>query len=300
MDKLEAMHVFTKVVAGGSYAEAARHLGLTRSAVSKAVMELEHMLGVRLFDRTTRHVRPTEAGRAYHERCMAILGEIEEAENQVAGLNETPRGRLRVNAPMTFGTAYLSSAIADFLSTHPQVRVELTLNDRIIDPLEEGFDVTIRIGALADSSLIARRIATSKVFVVAAPEFLARHGTPGDIAEAARLPWLTYGQSAGPSKITFGRKEEAVTIEVDACLCANNGEVLREAACAGLGLTILPDFILGPRMREGRLTPILTDTSPAELPIHALYAPNRYLAAKSRAFIDFLAARYATPGWAAH
>jgi DNA-binding transcriptional LysR family regulator len=137
MDKLEAMNAFAKVVAAGSYAEAARRLGLTRSAVSKAVMELEQLLGARLLDRTTRRVTPTEAGRAYYERCVAIIADVEETESQISRLNDAPRGTLRVNAPMSFGTRYLGAAVADFMARYPELRIELILNDRFIDPLEE-------------------------------------------------------------------------------------------------------------------------------------------------------------------
>ena len=160
MDKLEAMNAFAKVVAAGSYAEAARRLGLTRSAVSKAVMELEQILGARLLDRTTRRVTPTEAGLAYYERVASILADVEETELQISRLHEEPRGVLKVNAPMSFGILYLGDAIAEFMARYPELRLELVLNDRFIDPLEEGVDVTIRIGALSDSSLIARRAGT--------------------------------------------------------------------------------------------------------------------------------------------
>src|SRR5262249_28929721 len=176
MDKLGAMNAFAKVVALGSYAEAARSLGLTRSAVSKAVQELEASLGVRLLDRTTRRVSPTEAGRAYHERCVDILASIEETELQVSRLHEEPRGVLKVNGPMSFGTAYLGAAIAEFMTRYADLKVELTLNDRFIDPLEEGVDVTVRIGTLADSSLIARKLAPARRVLAASPASLATHG----------------------------------------------------------------------------------------------------------------------------
>ena len=150
MDKLDAMNAFAKVVAAGSYAEAARRLGLTRSAVSKAVMELEQILGARLLDRTTRRVTPTEAGLAYYERCVSILADVEETEIQISRLHDEPRGVLKINAPMSFGTMYLGAAVAEFMARYPELRIELVLNDRFIDPLEEGVDVTVRIGALAE------------------------------------------------------------------------------------------------------------------------------------------------------
>ena len=172
MDKLDAMQAFTKVVALGSYAEAGRQLGLTRSAVSKGVIELEQILGARLLDRTTRKVSVTEAGMAYYERCLAILADIEETELQVSRLHDEPKGTLKVNAPMSFGTLHVGRAVADFMAAYPDLRVELALNDRFIDPVEEGFDVTIRIADLKDSSLIARKLAPSRRVLVASPDYV--------------------------------------------------------------------------------------------------------------------------------
>ena len=159
MDKLEAMQAFSRVVALGSYAEAGRALGLTRSAVSKAVLELEHVLGVRLLDRTTRRVGPTEAGRAYYERCIDVLALIDETEAQISRLHDVPKGVLKINAPMSFGARYLGDATAAFMNAYPDLKVELTLNDRFVDPIEEGADVTIRIATLESSSLVARKLA---------------------------------------------------------------------------------------------------------------------------------------------
>src|SRR3954468_14907272 len=173
------MNAFARVVAVGSYAEAARRMGLTRSAVSKAVTELEQLLGVRLLDRTTRRVTPTEAGRAYHERIVGILAEVESTESAVARLHDEPKGLLKINAPMSFGTLYLGPAIAEFMVAYDELRIELVLNDRFIDPIEEGVDITVRIGALPDSSLIARKLAAARRFLVASPAYLRSHGTPG-------------------------------------------------------------------------------------------------------------------------
>ena len=176
MDKLDAMNAFAKVVAHGSYAEAARALGLTRSAVSKAVMELEQLLGARLLDRTTRRVSPTEAGLSYYERCLDILARVEETELQVSRLHDEPKGVLKINAPMSFGALYLGDAVAAFMADYPDLRIELMLTDRFIDPVEEGVDVTIRIADLADSSLIARKLASTRRVVVASPAYIAQFG----------------------------------------------------------------------------------------------------------------------------
>src|SRR4051812_12837277 len=178
MDKLDAMSAFARVVTAGSYAEAARRMGLTRSAVSKAVTELEQLLGVRLLDRTTRRVTPTEAGRAYYERVTGILADVESTESAVSRLPDEPKGLLKINAPMSFGTLYLGPAIAEFMVAYADLRIELILNDRFIDPIEEGVDVTVRIAALPDSSLIARRLAPARRVLAASPAYLKKHGTP--------------------------------------------------------------------------------------------------------------------------
>ncbi|HEX5666520.1 MAG TPA: LysR family transcriptional regulator, partial [Hyphomicrobium sp.] len=200
MDKLEAMNAFAKVVALGSYAEAARALGLTRSAVSKAVMELEHHLGARLLDRTTRRVGPTEAGLAYYERCLDVLSRIEETELQISRLQHEPKGLLRINAPMSFGALYLGRAIADFMVAYPDLRIELTLTDRFIDPIEEGVDVTIRIAALNDSSLIARKLAAARIVIAASPEYLKQHGAPATPADLLHHRCLVYGHTSTLAK----------------------------------------------------------------------------------------------------
>ncbi len=298
MDKLDAMNAFAKVVAAGSYAEAARRLGLTRSAVSKAVMELEQLLGARLLDRTTRRVAPTEAGRAYYERCVSILADVEETEIQISRLHDAPRGVLKINAPMSFGTRYLGAAVADFTRRYPDLKIELILNDRFIDPLEEGVDVTVRIGVLSDSSLIARRLAPARLALVASPHYLAQAGTPQTPEDLGQHRCLTYGHMAATQRWTLTREGGPVTVPVDSRLCSNNGDVLREAALSGNGITNLPTFLIGPDIAEERLRVVLADYPPAPLGIYALYAPNRYLAAKTRVFIDFLAERFGeAPEW---
>ena len=298
MDKLEAMNAFAKVVAAGSYAEAARRLGITRSAISKAVLELERILGARLLDRTTRRVTPTEAGLAYYERCVSILAEVEETEIQISRLHDEPKGVLKINAPMTFGTLYLADAVAEFMARYDDLKIELILNDRFIDPLEEGVDVTVRIGVLADSSLIARRLAPARRVLVAAPDYLKHRGipqTPGDLSDHR---CLSYGQIAAVHRWQLVEEGKAINVSVTSSLCSNNGEVLRAAAVAGNGIANLPTFIVGPDIGAGRLQPVLPHAPPTELGIYALYAPNRYLAAKSRLFIDFLAERFGdTPDW---
>ena len=298
MDKLDAMNAFARVVATGSYAEAARRLGLTRSAVSKAVTELEQVLGARLLDRTTRRVTPTEAGRAYFERVQGILAAVEETEEAVARLHDVPKGLLKINAPMSFGVLYLAAAVAEFMVAYPDLKIELQLNDRFIDPIEEGVDVTVRIGALTDSSLIARRLAPARRVLAAAPGYLERFGTPLTPEDLAQHRALSFGHSSAGHRWELSHGGEAVTITVASCLCSNNGDVLRTAALDGNGIVFLPTFLIGPDIRQGRLTVVLPDYPPTELGIFAVYAPNRFLAAKTRLFIDFLSARFGPrPAW---
>lgn len=298
MDKLDAMNAFTKVVALGSYAEAGRALGLTRSAVSKAVMELEQVLGARLLDRSTRRVAATEAGRAYYERCVDILAAVEETEHQISRLHDEPKGVLKVNAPMSFGALYLGTAIAAFMGDFPDVKVELVLNDRFIDPIEEGVDVTIRIAELADSSLIARKLAPARRVLVASPGYLRRRGAPKTPADLANHRCLNYGHTTAMQRWQLTDGRETISVAINSTLCSNNGDVLREAALAGQGITQLPTFLVGPDIAEGRLKRVLESFPPTPLGIYALYAPNRYLAAKTRVLIDFLVARFGdAPAW---
>ena len=298
MDKLDAMNAFVKVVTSGSYAEAARRLGVTRSAVSKAVMELEQLLGARLLDRTTRRLSPTEAGRAYFERSAEILASIEETELQVSRLHEEPRGVLKINAPMSFGTLYLGGAIAELMTRYAELRVELTLNDRFVDPIEEGVDVTVRIGELTDSSLVARKLAPARRVLVASPDYLQRHGMPQAPEDLAHHRGLNYGHTTTLQRWQLTRDGAEIVVPIASCLCSNNGEVLRAAALAGNGIALLPTFIVGPDVKAGRLRVVLAEFAPAPHGIYALYAPNRYLAAKTRLLIDFLVARFGTsPAW---
>ena len=298
MDKLQAMDAFAKVVATRSFAEAARRLGLTRSAVSKAVMELERDLGARLLDRTTRRVAPTEAGLAYYERCLAIVAEVQETEELISRLHDEPKGLLKINVPMSFGMLYLGDAVADFMAQHADLGIELILNDRFIDPIEEGVDVTIRIGALVDSSLIARRLAPARRVMVAAPAYRAAHGLPERLPDLARHRCLHYGHSTAAPRWQLIDGDRVCNVPVTSALCSNNGDVLRAAALRGNGIALLPTFMVGPDIKAGRLEIVLPTHLPRELGIHALYAPNRYLAAKTRVFIDFLAARFgAAPAW---
>ncbi|MEO1206648.1 MAG: LysR family transcriptional regulator [Pseudomonadota bacterium] len=297
MDKLHAMAAFTRVVSEGGFAAAARSLGATRSAISKAVMALEDDLGVRLLDRTTRRVSTTEAGLAYYERALQILADVAETNAQVAQLHGTPTGVLKVNAPMTFGTMYLSDIVSEFVNSHPAIKVELMLSDRFVDPIAEGLDVTLRIGTLADTSLIARRLSTTNLLVVASPGYLAAAGTPNTPQDLSAHQCLAYGHTTTLQRWRLSDDEGGTSFPITSRLCANNGEVLLKAAIAGQGLAFLPTFMVADGLRTGALVTALDAHVNRQLDIHALYAPNRYLAAKSRLFIDALVRALAVAPW---
>lgn len=217
---------------------------------------------------------------------------------QVSRLHDEPKGVLKINAPMSFGSMYLGPLVAEFMSSYPDLKIELTLNDRFIDPIEEGVDVTIRIGILADSSLIARRLAPARRVLVAAPEYLKRFGVPEGPEDLMQHRCLNYGHTTTLQRWQLTRHGETITLAINSVLCSNNGDVLRAAALAGHGITKLPTFLVGSDLKARRLKVVLPDYAPTELGLFALYAPNRYLAAKTRLLIDFLAARFGErPSW---
>ena len=293
MDKFDSIRAFTQVVVFGGFAAAAREMGLSRSAVNKLVIALENELGVQLLHRSTRVVTPTETGLAFYERCVEILASLEEAERAISQLHEEPRGRLRVNAPMSFGTMHLAPALADFLVQYPALQVQLTLNDRFIDPLEEGFDVTVRIAKpQASASLIVHPLVSAQRALCAAPSYLETHGIPTHPNELRHYSCLHYGQLALEDQWTLIGADGEHKISVTGVLCSNNGEVLKEAAVRGLGITLLPEFIIEPELQQGNLQIILPSYHPPELCIYAIYPVNRHLSTKIRLLVDFLQQRF--------
>ena len=299
MDKLTSIKAFTRVVQHGSFAAAARELRLSRSVISKYVIELEQELGSQLLVRTTRSASPTENGQAYYERCLAILADLEEADLAVMRLQSEPRGVLRVNAPMSFGTLHVGRAVADFMEKYPELRIMLLLSDQQIDPVQEGFDVTLRIAAdLPSSSLIARKVAPASLVVCAAPSYLARRGEPRHPDDLRVHDCLAYGYLATGNQWKLTGPDGDHWINISWTLCANNGEVLRDAVVKGRGIALLPTFIVGADLQEGSLRSILTDYPAPEIAVYAIYPPTRHLSVKVRMFIDFLIERFGShPYW---
>ena len=299
MDRLACLEAFVRVAESGTFSAAAIALRLPKSAVSRQVAALEEELGVRLINRTTRSLSLTEAGRGYLERASRILADIEDANRCVSQLQATPRGHLRISAPMSFGFLHLAPALTDFLIRYPEVSVDVVMNDRFVDVVEEGFDVAVRIGSLADSSLIARRLAPNRLALCASPAYLAQHGAPRTPEDLRGQSCLINSNIAASREWRFvGPGGEAIVVPVSSRASFNNGDAMRIAAARGLGFVRLPTFICGDDLRSGALVSVLADYVPQLSAIHAVYPQGRHLSPTVRAFVDFLVARFGPePYW---
>ena len=293
MDRFTSMTIFVKVVEGNSFAAAARHFRLSPAMVSRHIQVLEERLGAQLLNRTTRRVSPTEIGQAYYQRCRQILADIEEADAAAGDLQAAPRGILKINAPHSFGVKHLAPVVADYLATYPGVSVELTLNDRYVDLIEEGFDLAVRIGRLQDSSLIARRLASVRMVLCAAPEYVKKYGAPQRPQELTGHNCLVYTYSATPGQWHFtGPSGEEESVPVSGRLLANSGDVLKVAALKGEGIALEPTQIVGEELRSGQLVSLMPAFRPPEGAMYAVYPHSRHLSAKVRSFVDFLVIRF--------
>ena len=299
MERLDAMAVYARVVEAESFSGAARALGLSKSAVSKQISRLEDRLGLRLLNRTTRRLSLTEAGAAFYQGCQRVVAEAEAAEAAVTELASAPRGRLRVNAPMSFGVRHISPALPEFLRRYPELAIDLTLNDRVVDLVEEGFDVGIRIAPLADSGLVVRRLASSRLVLSAAPAYLDARGAPRDIDELEGHTCLIYSYQATGEAWRMSGPEGERRLKVSGPLKVNNGDAILAAALGGLGVALLPGFICGDDLRAGRLVRVLPDWAMASGgAISAVYPAARHLSPKVRVFVDFLVERFGDqPYW---
>jgi DNA-binding transcriptional LysR family regulator len=298
MDRLDDMLAFIRVVDTRSFTAAAEKLGLSKSAVSRRMTDLENRLGARLLNRTTRSLSITEVGQAFYERCSRIVADVEEAERAVADLHAEPRGTLKINAPMSFGMIHLAPAIAEFLRRHPGLEIDMDLNDRFVDLIEDGYDVAVRIGRLRDSSLVARRLAPNRQVVVGSPAYFKTHGRPTQPDDLVQHNCLLYTNVSPPDQWHFTVAGKPCTIKVSGTLRVNNGEVLREAALAGQGITMLPTFLLGEQIARSQLDVALTEFLPSDSAVYAVYPHSRHLSPKVRVFVDFLAGRFGpVPYW---
>lgn len=275
MDKFHCMQIFARVVEAESYTEAAEKLGMSRSAVSKRVMQLEAELGARLLNRTTRRVIPTEAGLVYYDRCMRILVEADEADQLVQRLHSDAGRTLTINAPVSFGVRHLGAAIADFGERHPDLELSVNLSDRFTNLTEEGYDVAIRVAKQVEASLIAERIAPVRVVLAASPEYLERLGMPSAPKDLLNHTCLHYTYLASRDVWNFIGPDGAHTLRVSGRITANNGDILMEAALNGLGIAHLPTFFVHRELESGRLQIVMPDYKIPEISLFAVYRPNR-------------------------
>jgi DNA-binding transcriptional LysR family regulator len=293
MDKLTSMLVFTKVAKAGSFASAAKELGLSRAMATKHVMQLENGLGIRLLNRTTRNLSLTEVGMVYLERCLQILDEMEEMEIAVTRLQTEPRGTLKVNATPFFGAYHLAPAIAAYTELYPDVSVDLILQAGYVDLIEEGFDLAIHLDELRDSSLIARKLGSSQRVVCGAPAYFKKRGTPKTPDDLRKHNCLINSSLPPRDQWQFSVPGgETTVIKVSGTMQANVADALRMAALSALGLVLLPTYMVGQDIRKNRLQAVLTDYVPAPLEIHAVYPHRKHLSAKVRTFVDFLHERF--------
>lgn len=294
MDRLTSMAIFVKAAETGSFASAGAVLGLSSQMVGKHVRLLEERYGMKLISRTTRRQSLTEAGSAFYERCKSVLAEAETMEALAANLQASPRGKLRVNAPVSFGAYCLVPMLTRYLQDYPGVEVELTLSDRIVDLIDEGYDAVIRIAPLPDSRLIARPLTPYRLIACASPGYLAAHGVPErpeDLAAHACLGFVYWGRPAAAAWEFVGPSGRH-SVRVTSRLSINNGQALRVAALEGFGIIVQPCELLRDDLAAGRLVRVLSEYETPSLPVHILFSPDRRLTPKLRTFIDYVAAAF--------
>jgi DNA-binding transcriptional LysR family regulator len=298
MSRVFEAEVFLHVIESGSFTAAAEKLGITKSYASKLVSRLEDRLGVRLLTRSTRKLVATDAGRAYHERCSAVLMALEDAEMAATELQLKPRGRLRLTAPSTFGANHLMVPLAAFKAKYPEVMLEAHFADRRVDILAEGFDLAIRAGILHEENLSARRLAAAPIFPVASPDYLERRGNPMQPEDLVRHDCLVYAYQDIPDAWVLHDGQREVAVPVTGTLVANHAKMLLEAACQGLGICYVPLFHSAPYLRDGRLRRVLSEWQRSALvPINVVFPTTRHMPAKTRVFIDHMVDHFRVPAW---
>ena len=293
MDRLEAMHVFVRVAELGSFSAVALQLGVARSVVTRQIAALEAHLGVKLMVRSTRRLALTSAGSAYLEKCRVILNLVDTAETDVAAERLAPRGNVRLSLPLSFGVTHLGPLLLEFSGRYPEVSLEMDFSDRSVNLIGEAFDLTIRITSHLKSGDIARKISSRRLRVVAAPDYLARHGRPLHPSELVNHACLGYTLGGGAMSWQFAVDGVAQSFPIRCRINSNNGEVLTEAAALGLGITCHPDFIVDRYIAEGRLEEILTEFPAPELGVYAVLPTNRHVPHRIRVLMDFLAEKLA-------
>ncbi|GAB2610479.1 LysR family transcriptional regulator [Novilysobacter erysipheiresistens] len=297
MDKVQEMASFVAVVDAGSFVGAAEALGLSKAAVSRHVGELEKRLGVRLLQRTTRRLSLTAEGQQFQLRCRDLLAAINEAESELSSRSGETHGQLRINAPLTFGVLHLAPLWGRFAQAHPRVALDITLSDRMVDLVDEGYDLAVRISTLPSSNLVSRRLATTRIVLCASPGYLAEHGTPVHPHELAAHRIIGYSYWATRDAWQFDGPEGPVTVRIRPILHANNGDTCRAAALDHQGVILQPDFIVGDDLRSGALVELMPEYRSIELGIHVVYPTRKQLPLRVRRMVDFLVEAFAHPSW---
>lgn len=297
MDRLTEMEAFAKVVDNGGFTDAAKKMGLSKSAVSKHVSSLEARLGARLLNRTTRRVSPTEIGLAYYDKAKQVLVDAIEADAMVSSMQIAPRGSLRLAVTPDFGGNHLSAALGNFLNLYPDVSVDMVLTGRNMDPVADNFDLVIRVGQQQDSSIMAKKLASTRMQIIGSPAYFEKHGVPTRIDDLNQHSLLHYSnQPMGSVWKLDSPSGERRTIRASGNLTVNDGHSLLKAAEAGLGIAYLPCFLYHKALEEGRIMPVLTDLPEQSQNIYAMYPHGQYTQPKLRAFLDFLAEHFKNKG----
>jgi DNA-binding transcriptional LysR family regulator len=289
MDRLSAMNMFIRVVETGSFSAVAKELNSTQPTVSKNIAELESWLGAKLLNRSTRSLRLTETGADYYERCVAILQDVEDAEQNVGLLQTQPKGLVRVTAAVAFGRLHIVPRLESFFARDPDIKIDITLNDRVVDLIEEGVDIAFRMGNLRDSNLIARKLCTSPTAAAASPEYLKKYGVPRHPRDLKEHNYVVYTDLSNPDQTSFREFGNPLHIKVSGNLQTNNSEVLRSALLHGLGIAQVPRWLIGDKVAEGELVEVLTEYQSAPSSVHAVYSPGLHVPSKLRCFIDYFA-----------
>lgn len=298
MDKTQEMASFVAVVEAGSFVAAADAVGLSKAAVSRQVGELEQRLGARLLHRTTRRLSLTDDGQLFYARAKELLAAIDEAESEITSRSGEPSGLLRINAPLTFGVLHLAPLWGRFADAHPKVSLEIDLSDRIVDLVEEGYDLAVRITNLPSSQLVSRQLASSRMVLCASPDYLARHGVPAHPRDLAAHRVISYSYWSTRDEWSFTGPDGEVRVRTQPRIHANNGDTCRAAALDHQGIILQPDFLVGDDLRQGTLVELLPDYASLTIGIHAVYPSRKYLPIKTRRMVDFLVESFATPPWA--
>lgn len=297
MDRFSEMRAFVEVVKAGAFVKGAEALNLSKAAISRQIGDLERRLGTRLIHRTTRRLSVTEEGQRFYEQAKELLAGVATAEAEVMTRSKVVGGHLRINAPLSFGVLHLAPVWAAFKVKHPKATLDITLGDRVVDLVNDGYDVAIRIAQMQDSTLVSRRLATTRMVLCASPTYLRKNGTPRHPGELAKHSTISYTYWSTGDDWHFNGPDGPVIARVHPCMHANNGDTCRAAALCHNGIILQPTFLIGQDLKDRKLVEVLPDFHSVELGIYAVYPTRRFLLPRVRAIVDFLAEHFMKPRW---